>query len=200
MADENKGTISLSGRILEVVDVTNLDGNNNIQTGTKIGVYVSRTKIPGESSPITHSLIDSIKSRIDILESKCPYPVGSIYIQQKDTPTPADLYNDTCWICTFQGKTLVGLDELQAEFDLLGGNGGDKKINLTLGQLPRHSHTIVPTLDGNPDYPYDTVQVVRAGYHGDMLAMTEPAGNNESHYNLQPYEVVNYWRRTICEY
>jgi microcystin-dependent protein len=41
---------------------------------------------------------------------------------------------------SYQGRTLVGLDTTQAEFDVLGEIGGAKTHTLTVDQMPSHTH------------------------------------------------------------
>ncbi len=73
------------------------------------------------------------------------YPIGSIYISTKET-SPSDFIGGT-WERYGKGKTLIGLDESQTEFDTVNETGGQKNITLKVSQLPSHNHSI-PILTG----------------------------------------------------
>ena len=74
------------------------------------------------------------------------YPVGSIYISTS-SEDPSKFIGGT-WERYGKGKTLVGLDENQAEFDTVDETGGQKNVTLSEAQLPSHNHSI-PALSGS---------------------------------------------------
>lgn len=69
------------------------------------------------------------------------YPVGSIYISVTST-NPGSLFGGT-WEAFGSGKTLVGIDTTDADFDTVEETGGAKTVTLTSAQsgLPSHNHT-----------------------------------------------------------
>lgn len=67
------------------------------------------------------------------------YPVGSIYISVNDT-NPSILFGGT-WERFAQGKTLVGVNESEDEFDTVEKTGGEKTHTLTTTEMPAHTHT-----------------------------------------------------------
>lgn len=67
------------------------------------------------------------------------YPVGSIYISINDT-NPSTLFGGT-WERFAQGKTLVGVNESEDEFDTVQKTGGEKTHKLTTTEMPAHNHT-----------------------------------------------------------
>lgn len=87
------------------------------------------------------------------------YP-GYIYIST-DPTSPANLYGGT-WEVYGSGRTLVGVDTSQTEFNTVGKTGGDKTVTLTEAQMPSHyhsgntnttgGHSHDVALDGNDDY------------------------------------------------
>jgi microcystin-dependent protein len=90
-----------------------------------------------------------------------------------------------------QGKVVVGKDENDEDFDMLGETGGEKEHTLTIYEMPEHNHTfkdggklIVPQGSdyGVPDYVLKNGQTIT----------TSNAGEGEPHNILQPYEVHNY--------
>lgn len=87
-----------------------------------------------------------------------------------------------------KGKTIVGLDEDDTDFNKLGKIGGEKEHILTIEEMPSHRH---PTRYG------DTEGGDGSGYRfSNTLAtstqIVESAGGNQAHNNLQPYIVFNY--------
>jgi microcystin-dependent protein len=87
-----------------------------------------------------------------------------------------------------RGKTAVGLDEAQGEFDVMGETGGEKTHQLTPSEMPIHNHqegVSNPTLiNGGLEAP--------AASAIPSVAYTGSAGGDMPHNNLQPYIVLNY--------
>ena len=94
-------------------------------------------------------------------------------------------------IPNLKGKTLVGLDSEDNDFDTLGETGGEKTHTLTVDEMPSHDHNV--NFDqstgggtswlksgGNSGGPY-------IGY-----GFVNSTGGGQAHNNLQPYITVNY--------
>lgn len=92
------------------------------------------------------------------------------------------------------GKVPVGIDTNDTNFNLIGKTGGEKTHTLTIAEMPSHDHNV--NFDqstgsgtswlksgGNSGGPY-------IGY-----GFVNSTGGGQAHNNLQPYEVVSYWRR-----
>ena len=102
------------------------------------------------------------ESRLSTLESKIGdiqelYPIGSIYIGINNT-NPSTYFGGT-WVAFGTGKTLVGIDTSQTDFNTVEKTGGSKSVSykpagtvggtaLTIAQLPSHNHSI-PSLSGS---------------------------------------------------
>jgi microcystin-dependent protein len=67
------------------------------------------------------------------------YPVGSIYISVLNT-NPNAFFGGT-WVSFGTGRTLVGVDTGQTEFDTVEETGGAKTHTLTTNEMPSHTHT-----------------------------------------------------------
>ena len=67
------------------------------------------------------------------------YPVGSIYTTIINT-NPNTYFGGT-WVSFATGRTLVGVDTGQTEFDTIEETGGAKTHTLTSGEMPSHTHT-----------------------------------------------------------
>lgn len=92
----------------------------------------------------------------------------------------------------YRGRSLVGMDGGQAEFDALGETGGAKTHTLTVAELPSHSHTYAVNdkttgeSGGQPLVP-ETVRV-SSYIHNN----TSSVGSGQPHNIMQPFTVVNY--------
>ena len=123
------------------------------------------------------------------------YPIGSIMI--KDDAADYSSYLGFEWEKVFAGVTLVGLDTTQEEFNAIGKKGGEKTHTLTVQEMPAHSHPqSLIGADQEPNgaaYNWVNSNNNRYLYSGNDLAIS--AGGSQPHNNLQPYQVVAYWKR-----
>lgn len=86
-----------------------------------------------------HQLIDEAAIAIDTFN--IIWPVGSVYTSILAT-NPNTLFGFGTWSAFGAGRTLVGLDAGQTEFDTVEETGGAKTHALTSGELAAHTHTI----------------------------------------------------------
>ena len=121
------------------------------------------------------------------------YPVGSIYISVGST-SPATLFGGT-WSVFGAGRTLVGIDSADADFDTIEETRGTKTHTLTTGEIPAHSHSI-------PMYP-DASGALAGGQvayasnrSGTNYGTNSDGGTGGAHNNIQPSIVVRMWKRT----
>ena len=66
------------------------------------------------------------------------YPVGSIYISKNNT-NPETIFGGT-WVAYGTGRTLVGVDTSQSEFNTVEKTGGEKTHTLSIAEMPSHTH------------------------------------------------------------
>lgn len=121
------------------------------------------------------------------------WPVGSIYISVVAT-NPATLLGFGTWSAFAAGKTLVGLDSGQTEFDTVEETGGAKTHTLQTTEIPAHSHTISTELwvgGSSEEVGGSNINAVRS-----TSVSTNNAGGGGAHNNLQPYIVTYMWKRT----
>ena len=120
------------------------------------------------------------------------WPVGSVFVSTVATD-PATLMGFGTWAAFGTGRVLVGRDTGQTEFDTLEKTGGAKAHTLSLDEIPAHAHT-----HDSPNSPglnrllgaLPSVAAVSSG------TATSTVGGGQAHNNLQPFIVVNFWRRT----
>ena len=67
------------------------------------------------------------------------YPIGAIYLSVSDI-NPSQWFGGT-WELIAQGRTLVGVDTTQTEFNTVKKIGGEKTHVLTVAELASHTHT-----------------------------------------------------------
>ena len=121
------------------------------------------------------------------------YPVGSIYISVGST-SPATLFGGT-WSVFGAGRTLVGIDSVDADFDTVEETGGAKTHTLAETEIPSHTHTY--DLESDPGLGTEPFNpAAGTGTLSDNFAITTASGGGLAHNNLQPYIVVRMWKRT----
>ena len=118
------------------------------------------------------------------------YPVGSIYISVLST-NPVSLFGVGTWVAFGTGRTIVGVDTGQTEFDTVEETGGAKTHTLALSEIPAHTHT-VGARDSDDGGTNGAVRGTDAG----VTFPTGSSGGGGAHNNLQPYITVYMWKRT----
>lgn len=130
------------------------------------------------------------------------YPVGSIYTSIVST-NPGTVFGHGTWVAFAAGRTLVGLDAGQTEFDTVEEEGGAKTHTLLDAEIPKHQHPF----DGTGSNLYNLTMTLGTGAESKNLVMLtssaarhgnvgEQAVGDGAHNNLQPYIVVYFWKRT----
>lgn len=114
--------------------------------------------------------------------SRSSYPRLFTAISTTYGATDATVFN----VPDMRGRTPVGYDVTQAEFDTLGETGGEKTHILTIPEMPSHSHT----------YGSAVSLAANGAVHGTAINnntyTSSSTGGDGAHNNLQPYISVNY--------
>ena len=170
-----------------------------------VGINCLPTKT--KSLEIKDKVIINDKLLIDLI-----YPVGSVYISTNNV-SPQTFFGGT-WETFATGRTLVGIDTSQTDFNPVGKTGGAKTHTLTVEQMPSHEGHMYDNFNDNGwvDRGGDTNSYYlnvtgSAGYgqyenrpykvvSGNELVMQGYSrGGGQAHNNLQPYVVVYMWKR-----
>ena len=147
------------------------------------------------------------------------YPVGSIYMSTVST-NPATLLGFGTWEAMPAGRVLLaqGKSSWGTTYNA-GSTGGEATHQLTVGELPEHSHIASISTTGNHTHGYDTYnfnstegqdgasrqewkqphvywQISTSGNHSHNVIINN-TGENKPHNNLQPYISVYMWKRTV---
>ena len=138
------------------------------------------------------------------------YPVGSIYTSVNPN-NPSTTLGFGTWASFGAGRTLVGVDTSQTEFDTVEETGGAKTHTLTTAEMPVHGFSF--TIHGSENGTDIAAQGVTGGTTGGSIigrygnhqtyaganSVVNPSwswGGNAAHNNLQPYVTVYFWKRT----
>ena len=128
------------------------------------------------------------------------YPVGSIYLSVVDI-NPSRWFGGT-WEKIAKGRTLVGVDTNDTDFNTVKKTGGEKKHTLSVNEMPNHIHAIrvAVTYNGNAGN-YRGAFATNSDWWGgennyDWNNKTSSSGGDQPHNNLQPYFTCYIWCRT----
>lgn len=151
------------------------------------------------------------------------YPVGAIYISANAT-NPSTYLGGT-WERFANGKTLVGVDTADTDFNEAEKTGGEKTHKLGTTEMPAHNHAVTTTiasagahthsirptkrsysLSGSGNYcivdatthtSLDNKATTSNGAHTHTATSTATnTGGGLAHNNMQPYITVYMWKRT----
>ena len=123
------------------------------------------------------------------------YPVGSIYINASVATNPGTLLGFGTWTAFGTGRTMVGIDAGQTEFDTAEETGGSKTHTLSISEMPSHTHT--SALRGNGEDEDVSFPSAGDSTNPSLTMTTDSTGGGSAHNNLQPYIVVYMWKRTV---
>lgn len=122
------------------------------------------------------------------------YPVGSIYMTLTNI-NPSTLFGGT-WERIAKGKTLVGLDEEDTDFNVVRKTGGEKTHRLIVEEIPKHNHEVCLSGDTYTDFNATYDYVLRQNYRKyDGQDLSGYRGGDQPHNNLQPYFTCYIWTR-----
>ena len=110
------------------------------------------------------------------LATWCPFPVGAIYMSTTSA-NPSTFWTGTTWQAFATGKTIIGIDTSDTDFNSVNKTGGSKEVVLTIPNLPIHNHTV-----GDNTHTHSMNGV---GDHSHIL-------NDHAHY-LPPHQHGSGW-------
>ena len=130
------------------------------------------------------------------------YPVGSIYITvEEDTVAKVQAKFGGTWVAFSSGRTLVGVDTSQTEFNTVEKTGGEKTHTLTVDEMPSHNHTGETVYQNGMNATYTsqygfTIKDCTNGCWPTMYRQgIGSTGGSQPHNNLQPYITVYMYKR-----
>jgi len=159
-------------------DFTYNPGTNTLTAGTFNG-GVAMSNVTGLEAALASAVTSSLLAA---------WPIGSIYTSIAAT-NPSTLFGGN-WEAFGAGRVMVGLDSGDTDFDTVEETGGAKTHQLTIAEMPAHSHTY--TLEntrgsGSPG--------AEDGNSSFSTPNTSTVGSGAAHNNVQPYIVVYMFKR-----
>ena len=139
------------------------------------GENLASSTVPGI---ITENRVEEIANTKTntTLATWCPFPVGAIYMSTTSA-NPSTFWTGTTWQAFATGKTIVGIDTSDTDFNSVNKVGGSKEVVLTIPNLPTHNHTV-----GDNSHSHTANAV---GDHSHTL-------NDHSHY-IAPHQHGTSW-------
>jgi hypothetical protein len=138
------------------------------------------------------------------------YPVGSIYLSTLPTD-PNALFGFGTWARIGNGRAIVGVDELDADFDTPKKVSGAKTVTLTEAQIPSHTHvqnphshtygSITATTGAVSAYEHGAIDTSSTAAENSIsvnaaTATNQNTGGGLAHANVQPSIAIYIWERT----
>ena len=122
------------------------------------------------------------------------FPIGQIVIKG-DNEDYSNWLGFT-WERTAVGKVLVGIDSTDTDFNEIGKTSGEKKVTLTVAQMPKHSHEVKYGTTANLGLNSGTTGYKLNYENGGAQQLNAiTAGGGEAHNNSHTYQVVAHWNR-----
>ena len=119
------------------------------------------------------------------------FPIGRGFIDF--TNTDFSNYLGFTWERTLVGMTPVGIDSNDVDFNTIGKTGGAKTHTLTIDEMPSHNHNIRAGEEGAE--VHNEFGPINTSNKNKYQILSLYSGGNQPHNNLQPYQVVAYWKR-----
>lgn len=196
------------GGIIQDFSVVNTDlisegaSNKYVTLQEKVNIGTIPDKVDKEEGKglSTNDYTDSDQSEVAKIKNllNLTYPVGSIYMSVNNT-NPKSLFGGT-WEEFAKGKTLIGVDTTQTEFNTVEKTGGEKTHKLIIDEMPIHTPKWNGYSAGNL-YTGSGSGVTYALFGSDTWRGStsngiQPVGGDQPHNNLQPYITCYMWKRT----
>ena len=126
------------------------------------------------------------------------YPIGSIYLSVNSV-NPSTFLGGT-WVQWGEGKTIIGVDDEDTDFDTAENTGGEKMHTLTIDEIPSHYHRNPLASPDDSNFSGVDNQLVVADSDtshatGNNSYPTTSKGGDQPHNNLQPYITCYMWKR-----
>ena len=101
------------------------------------------------------------------------YPIGAIYFSVNNV-NPGTIFPGTTWTAWGTGKTIVGVDSDDTNFDVVEKTGGSSNVSLVTDNLPEHLHSI-------PDHKHG----VSITGHKHTLTASIATGGKHFHWTIR---------------
>lgn len=152
--------------------------------------------------------LEKLISDTALATKKSLYPVGSLYFNATSNANPSTLLGFGTWEQIAQGKTLVGVDVNDTDFNVAGKTGGSKTHTNTVEELVPHKHKSMVLGINNGGYKLDGSKAgegqvgTEINYIYDTTVLTTvsldeiKSAQAKAFSIMQPYITVYIWKRT----
>ena len=124
--------------------------------------------------------------------SSCPFPINAVMIFTVNQ-NPNSIWSETTWELFGQGKTLIGLDTGDTDYNTALKTGGAKTISLshthstsghalTTSEMPSHSHSFGSHSHSMNHSHSDTFRVASHTHHIEGYSRSDYADGSHNHY------------------
>ena len=165
-------------------------GVGNVPVSSSENLKNNSLKVSGDIKAIGDIYVEDTLLKTYIVNLICP--VGHILITENPA-NPVTYYGVGTWVLTAQGKTLVGVDTNDTDFNKVGKTGGEKTHKLTVEEMPSHKHSIAFDQTNGSNIGGLKSNVANVYWNNRYSSST---GGDKAHNNLQPYYTVYFWKRT----
>lgn len=157
----------------------------------KINFQNGVTKVNADTFNTFQNNINDAINLMKIETLKAENPIGHIRMETTDV-NPATYLGFGTWVLWGAGRVPVGVDTNDADFKTVEKTGGEKTHILTTDEMPKHKHGIA-VRNNSATGLYEAKATNATGDVGS--AITQEAGGNQPHNNLQPYITCYMWKR-----
>ena len=183
----------------------NTDSQDTMVSERNKAINSMHSTITGEIDDLHSAITKEIANAI-LQTKKDLYPVGAIFISLTDNRNPADILGFGTWEALPAGYGLVAQGTATAEDGstltfTAGQKSGEFKHQLTVGEMPSHTHT----LHGGDDNPQATTHSYMADAPDSRKWTTnyrtwynsmDSTGGDQYHNNIAPCVASYLWKRT----
>lgn len=153
---------------------------------------VGLVTVSATTTLVTESLITVLQAGVKSqnIDFETMFPIGYLYFSS-DSTNPSKYFPGTTWEAFAQGKTLVGVNPDDGDFNVAGKTGGEKTHLLTEKELPPDTWVSSPNQAGGND-AYSINGALNSGSFWGAHTLLK---NQQPVNNLPPYVTVHIWRR-----
>lgn len=162
--------------------------------------YIKQDWVNGETIATAERMKHIEEGIVDLYNAI--FPVGQIVIKG-DNEDYSNWLGFT-WERTAVGKVLVGIDSTDTDFNTIGKTSGEKAHKLTIDEMPTHKPTVVMSYTTTQTHTHADGTYAKSFVEGANPSdgtyevndeRIKIIGGDKPHNNLQPYQVVAYWKR-----
>lgn len=178
-ARSNAFEVDWSGNVTAAGKVNGVDLSKTLQSGQDIQVG----KVNGVD-------VEELSRKV----SECPFPVNSIYMSLS-AADPSSLWAGTVWERCATGRTLIGVDEEDADLATAGMTGGEKAHKLTSEEsgLPAHGHGFTQPKIPNHTHSAGSGRAFVTNNGGGIVEHKVKSGNDTAYNYIYASDSSDNW-------